>query len=761
MSYYTKITKAGLAAITAAMNNSSKVPITYMAFGDGNGYIPEPDENATSLVNEVYRVGVNKVEVHSKNPNWLVCEAIIPSAVGGFNIREVALYDSTGNTMLAIANYPPTYKPTVEEGAAKIQTIRIVIQVDNSGNFELIVDPDVVLATIQDLNVIKEKQIELNKKLENRTVYFEDFISDSTGTIDVTAEIQSLLDSHDGDIYAKNGSIFKTTNTLFNRKHNRTIDFHNAKIVNKTNSRYAIVTISPAFTGSTDAELNTFITERHYGQEVKCSHVVNLHYEMLPNTGGGANLGVGIVYGYKCKLSRMFPSMTNGNGVEIRNSLRCGLYRSEIENHRNYACFVFMSQRCEIVGNKFKGGARGVCTKMNRDGDTYCGHIIAFNTFEDATDSGRAIIGGEWREKELTHEIYVQNHEWVDGNQIYENTFINTTKPQTISMCVFSRNWKIYSNTFKWNNLSGNVINIGGEGNIVAGEKLGGNHEIFNNYIYDYNASTNALITSRLSNKVFGNDFFNCRARHWYYALEDIAGNKIDYAHFFNNHFLGDQNGVYCNVPNIHGFVATDKVEDFKFNGNYGLLNIIANGSYTGAVVVASNADTTDLQGGDLSLIANTGVNNVTGAVVYRGTVRGLTGRKVNLSAPATAIALQLQSGVEVQSKHENNTYILTGAATTARAVVNNTDFVDGVNSYIGAWSNRIFNNFEKSVSLLRRDRQASVMPATGTYQKGDFVRNTNPSIVASAVVFGWVRITDGDNHVLNTDWVEIKQSVI
>lgn len=147
MSYYTKITKAGLAAITTAMNNNSKVPITYMAFGDGNGYIPEPDENAISLVNEVYRVGVNKVEVHNKNQNWLVCEAIIPSAVGGFNIREVALYDSTGNTMLAIASYPPTYKPTVEEGAAKIQTIRIVIQVDNSGNFELIVDPDVVLAT--------------------------------------------------------------------------------------------------------------------------------------------------------------------------------------------------------------------------------------------------------------------------------------------------------------------------------------------------------------------------------------------------------------------------------------------------------------------------------------------------------------------------------------------------------------------------------------------------------------------------------------
>lgn len=157
MNYYTKITTAGLAAITAAMNNSSKVPITYMAFGDGNGAIPEPDENSTSLINEVYRVVINKVEVHNKNPNWLVCEAIIPSAVGGFNIREVALYDDSGTKMLAVANYPPTYKPSFEEGAAKIQTIRIILQVDNSGTFELVVDPNIVLATKADLEVLSEQ----------------------------------------------------------------------------------------------------------------------------------------------------------------------------------------------------------------------------------------------------------------------------------------------------------------------------------------------------------------------------------------------------------------------------------------------------------------------------------------------------------------------------------------------------------------------------------------------------------------------------
>lgn len=186
MSYYTKITTAGLAAITAAMNNNSKVPITYMAFGDGNGYVPDPDENATSLVNEVYRVGLNKVEVHSKNPNWLVCEAIIPSAVGGFNIREVALYDDTGSKMLAVASYPPTYKPTVEEGAAKIQTIRIVLQIDNAGDFELIIDPDIVLATIEYVNSYKKNDSHIlleNKRTQREknqdSLNLMDFLSES------------------------------------------------------------------------------------------------------------------------------------------------------------------------------------------------------------------------------------------------------------------------------------------------------------------------------------------------------------------------------------------------------------------------------------------------------------------------------------------------------------------------------------------------------------------------------------------------------
>lgn len=232
MSYYTKITKAGLAAISSAMNNSSKVPITYMAFGDGNGSIPEPNENSSSLVNEVYRVGVNKVEVHNKNPNWLVCEAIIPSAVGGFNIREVALYDNTGTTMLAIASYPPTYKPSINEGAAKIQTIRIIIQVDNTGDFELIIDPDVVLATkamVDEITKDKASQFQTIDDLKNNydTNIKQAFVAEySLNTSTGGGEFFADFDDHTS---LENGvTVFVAANGTRWKRKNKSLKFSDA-----------------------------------------------------------------------------------------------------------------------------------------------------------------------------------------------------------------------------------------------------------------------------------------------------------------------------------------------------------------------------------------------------------------------------------------------------------------------------------------------------------------------------------------------------
>jgi hypothetical protein len=55
----------------------------------------------------------------------------------------------------------------------------------------------------------------------------------------------------------------------------------------------------------------------------------------------------------------------------------------------------------------------------------------------------------------------------------------------------------------------------------------------------------------------------------------------------------------------------------------------------------------------------------------------------------------------------------------------------------------------------------STAMPTSGTYTAGDFVANGAPSILGAPgtryVVRGWLRITSGSNHVLNTDWTEFR----
>ncbi|WP_276353959.1 hypothetical protein [Cohnella caldifontis] len=53
----------------------------------------------------------------------------------------------------------------------------------------------------------------------------------------------------------------------------------------------------------------------------------------------------------------------------------------------------------------------------------------------------------------------------------------------------------------------------------------------------------------------------------------------------------------------------------------------------------------------------------------------------------------------------------------------------------------------------------ASAKPTSGSYNQGDYVRNAKPVKSGNRgsryVVKGWIRLTTGSNHVLNTDWAE------
>lgn len=144
--YYTLLTKIGQARIANAVALNQKVNLTYMAVGDGNGNPTTPNENQTALVREKYRATINQLTVDTDNPNYLVAEMIVPTNVGGWSIYEVGVFDDQ-NQLIAVANFPATYKPELVEGSGRDLIVRIIIQVSNTSVVTLKIDPAITLAS--------------------------------------------------------------------------------------------------------------------------------------------------------------------------------------------------------------------------------------------------------------------------------------------------------------------------------------------------------------------------------------------------------------------------------------------------------------------------------------------------------------------------------------------------------------------------------------------------------------------------------------
>lgn len=143
------ITVAGREKIAAAIVNGNKVVFSQMSVGDGGGSATVPGDEQTSLVNECFRTQLNSLKL-SDTENIIIAEMIIPPEVGGFTIREAALFDDAGVCM-AVANVPETYKPALAEGSGRFTIIRIWLAVSSTEAVELVVDPGIVLATVEDV----------------------------------------------------------------------------------------------------------------------------------------------------------------------------------------------------------------------------------------------------------------------------------------------------------------------------------------------------------------------------------------------------------------------------------------------------------------------------------------------------------------------------------------------------------------------------------------------------------------------------------
>ena len=156
--YKAIITTAGAAKIAAASAGGTQLKITRMAVGDGNGTLPIPNPAQTRLINEKYRATLNGLTIDKSIKNHIVAEFIIPANVGGFWLREMGLYDDFG-TLIAVSNVAESYKPKLEEGSGRTQTLRMILIVSSAAAISVIAGGDTVLATKDFVNdAIKEHE---------------------------------------------------------------------------------------------------------------------------------------------------------------------------------------------------------------------------------------------------------------------------------------------------------------------------------------------------------------------------------------------------------------------------------------------------------------------------------------------------------------------------------------------------------------------------------------------------------------------------
>lgn len=181
--FYSILTSIGKAKIANANALGNKLNLTTLVLGDGNGKYYNPTENQEALVNEVWKGNISSITTDSKNPNWIVIETIVAGNVGGFFIREVGIFDDEGS-LIAIGKYPETYKPVISDGSTKDLIIRMILEVSNSANVTLKIDPAIIMATKKDVEVLE------NKIRDLKGVYAEDLLDE---TVIIEGEMHPLI----------------------------------------------------------------------------------------------------------------------------------------------------------------------------------------------------------------------------------------------------------------------------------------------------------------------------------------------------------------------------------------------------------------------------------------------------------------------------------------------------------------------------------------------------------------------------------------
>ncbi|EIV3916086.1 phage tail protein [Klebsiella pneumoniae] len=164
--YIAILTPAGEAKMAAAAISGEPVGFSHMGVGDGGGTPYQPYAEQTGLVNELYRAPLNRLVIADSGANVIRAEMVMFPQVGGFWLREAALYDDDG-VCLALASLPPSYKPLLAEGSGRQQVVNLWIAVNNTADVRLMTDPAVVIASLGEVDRAKNEAKDYADKILN------------------------------------------------------------------------------------------------------------------------------------------------------------------------------------------------------------------------------------------------------------------------------------------------------------------------------------------------------------------------------------------------------------------------------------------------------------------------------------------------------------------------------------------------------------------------------------------------------------------
>ncbi len=156
--YYNVTTNIGDAEIARAIATNTKLNITHIAFGDGNGAVPTPSKTRTTLVREVHRQAVTKYERHPTVVNWIIIETIIPSNIGGFWVREMGVI--ADGKMISHGSHAPFEKVADPSGVSEYR-LKFTQDIRDGNVVSITLDQSLIYATQAwvEENYIKRSEI--------------------------------------------------------------------------------------------------------------------------------------------------------------------------------------------------------------------------------------------------------------------------------------------------------------------------------------------------------------------------------------------------------------------------------------------------------------------------------------------------------------------------------------------------------------------------------------------------------------------------